>query len=97
MSKQQWLGLLHTLFWEVSESYQDTKIFLQALLQTVGENRDDPSLASLSLQWEARAPFSSSYMRRGSFVAVTNWTEGFVGFYWEIMTWSICSASFLWS
>ena len=74
MSKQQCLGLLHTLFWEVSDSYQDTKIFLQALLQTAGESRDDPSLASLSLQWEARAHFSSSYMRRRTFVAVSNWT-----------------------
>ena len=72
MSKQQWLGLLHTLFREVSDSYQDTKASLHARLQTAGESRDDPSLASLSLQWEARAHFSSSYMRSRTFVVVTN-------------------------
>lgn len=46
MSKQQWLGLLHTLFWEVSESYQHTKIFLQVLCRLWGKTE-------MTLPWPA--------------------------------------------
>lgn len=44
-------------FCEVSDSYQDTKVFLHARLQTAGESRDDPFPGHSVLQWEARAHF----------------------------------------